>query len=53
MQDSMTMAEVGSIVKVYADENAKHESDHHHGQSLPRQQDGEAVKQQAEGFHRD
>ena len=35
----------------HADEDAEHEPDHHHRQDLPRQQDGEAVKQKAEGFH--
>jgi hypothetical protein len=36
----------------HADENAEHEPDHHHRQRLPREQDGKAVQQQAEGFHR-
>jgi hypothetical protein len=55
MQDSITMAEVGSIVKVsrqedrnavgaakprqHADEDAEHETQHHHKERLPAQKD--------------
>ena len=35
----------------HADENAEDQPDHHQRQRLPRHQDGEAVEQQAEGFH--
>ena len=68
MHDSITIAEVGSIVNVsgsriatpfgppktrqHADEDAEQETDQHQRQHLPRQQDGEAVKQEVEGFHR-
>ena len=69
MHDSITIADVGSIVKVsgsriatpfgpprpgqHADEDAEHEADHHQRQDLPRQQDGKAVQQEIEGFHRE
>jgi len=36
----------------YTDEYAKDKADHHEGERLPRHQDGEAVQEQAEGFHR-
>ncbi len=68
MHDSITIADVGSIVNVsgsriatpfgpprpgqHADEDAEHEADQHQRQDLPRHQDREAVEQQRERFHR-
>ena len=36
----------------HADEDAEHQPDHHQRHDLPRHQNGEAVQQQTEGFHR-
>jgi hypothetical protein len=67
MHESITMAEVGSIVKVsgqqdrdpvgtaqagkHAHEDAEREPDHHEREDLPREQDLEAVQQESQRFH--